>query len=128
MNDIIIPAKYRRGLDNAEYQVNAAHALLENIIEPMIHCTRCEGLLIEYAEQTGGDLNKAARAWMEENIDVLYAAEYAAQQLLSEANQPGKERRFSSAQGRYCRLRQGLQYWRRTLPVPVLRGSCGAWP
>ena len=29
--------------------------------------------------------NKAARAWMEENIDVLYAAEYAAQQLLSEA-------------------------------------------
>ena len=76
MNDIIIPAKYRRGLDNAEYQ---------NIIEPMIHCTRCEGLLIEYAEQTGGDLNKAARAWMEENIDVLYAAEYAAQQLLSEA-------------------------------------------
>ena len=85
MNDIIIPAKYRRGLDNAEYQVNAAHALLENIIEPMIHCTRCEGLLIEYAEQTGGDLNKAARAWMEENIDVLYAAEYAAQQLLSEA-------------------------------------------
>ena len=76
MNDIIIPAKYRRGLDNAEYQT---------IIEPMIHCTRCEGLLIEYAEQTGGDLNKAARAWMEENIDVLYAAEYAAQQLLSEA-------------------------------------------
>lgn len=36
MNDIIIPAKYRRDLDNAEYQVNAAHALLENIIEPMI--------------------------------------------------------------------------------------------
>ena len=85
MNDIIIPAKYRRGLDNAEYQAIAAHALLENIIEPMIHCTTCEGLLIEYAEQTGGDLNKAARAWMEENIDVLYAAEYAAQQLLSEA-------------------------------------------
>lgn len=53
MNDIIIPAKYRRGLDNAEYQVNAAHALLENIIEPMIHCTRCEGLLIEYSAQTG---------------------------------------------------------------------------
>ena len=85
MNDIIIPAKYRRDLDNAEYQVNAAHALLENIIEPMIHCTTCEGLLIEYSAQTGGDLNKAARAWMEENIDVLYAAEYAAQQLLSEA-------------------------------------------
>ena len=58
MNDIIIPAKYRRDLDNAEYQVNAAHALLENIIEPMIHCTRCEGLLIEYSAQTGGDLNK----------------------------------------------------------------------
>ena len=75
MNDIIIPAKYRRDLDNAEYQVNAAHALLENIIEPMIHCTTCEGLLIEYSAQTGGDLNKAARAWMEENIDVLYAAE-----------------------------------------------------
>ena len=85
MNDIVIPAKYRRGLDNAEYQVIAAHDLLENIIEPMIHCTTCEGLLREYAEQTGGDLNKAARAWMEENIDVLYAAEYAAQQLLSEA-------------------------------------------
>lgn len=85
MNDIIIPAKYQRDLDNAEYQVNAAHALLENIIEPMIHCTRCEGLLIEYSAQTGGDLNKAARAWMEENIDVLYTAEYAAQQLLSEA-------------------------------------------
>lgn len=51
----------------------------------MIHCTTCEGLLIEYSAQTGGDLNKAARAWMEENIDVLYAAEYAAQQLLSEA-------------------------------------------
>lgn len=59
MNDIIIPAKYRRDLDNAEYQVNAAHALLENIIEPMIHCTTCEGLLIEYSAQTGGDLNKA---------------------------------------------------------------------
>lgn len=85
MNDIIIPAKYRRDLDNAEYQVNAAHALLENIIEPMIHCTTCEGLLIEYAKQTGGDLDKAARAWMEENIGALYASEYAAQQLLSEA-------------------------------------------
>ena len=76
MNDIIIPAKYRRDLDNAEYQVNAAHALLENIIEPMIHCTTCEGLLIEYAKQTGGDLDKAARAWMEENIDALYGYFY----------------------------------------------------
>ena len=85
MNDIIIPAEYRHDLDNAEYQVIAAHALLENIIEPMIHCTTCEGLLKEYAEQTGGNLNEAARSWMEENIDVLYAAEYAAQQLLSEA-------------------------------------------
>ena len=85
MNNIVIPAKYRRGLDNAEYQVIAAHALLENIIEPMIHCTTCEGLLREYAKQIGGDLDKAARAWMEENIDALYASEYAAQQLLSEA-------------------------------------------
>lgn len=109
MNDIIIPAKYQRDLDNAEYQVNAAHALLENIIEPMIHCTRCEGLLIEYSAQTGGDLNKAARAWMEENIDVLYAAEYAAQQLLSEAMDtlqmlPKKEvcNNFLCSRGRCC--------------------------
>lgn len=104
MNDIIIPAKYRRDLDNAKYQVNAAHALLENIIEPMIHCTRCEGLLIEYSAQTSGDLNKAARAWMEENIDVLYAAEYAAQQLLSEAT-PGPAPVRDTARCRICRGR-----------------------
>ncbi len=56
----------------------------------------CKGLLEEYAKETGGDLDKAAREWMEENIDVLYAAIRAAGQLLRNAldtmdNIPQKE-------------------------------------
>lgn len=56
----------------------------------------CKGLLEEYAKETGGDLDKAAREWMEENIDVLYAAIRAAGQLLRDAldtmdNIPQKE-------------------------------------
>lgn len=56
----------------------------------------CKGLLEEYAKEIGGDLDKAAREWMEENIDVLYAAIRAAGQLLRDAldtmdNIPQKE-------------------------------------
>ena len=56
----------------------------------------CKGLLEEYVKETGGDLDKAAREWMEENIDVLYAAIRAAGQLLRDAldtmdNIPQKE-------------------------------------
>ena len=47
-------------------------------------------------KETGGDLDKAAREWMEENIDVLYAAIRAVGQLLRDAldtidNIPQKE-------------------------------------
>lgn len=86
MTDYIVASpKACNMLRDAEYQVIHASTLLEDVVEPSFECCRCDGILADYARETGGDLDKAARAWMEENIDVLYAAEYAAQQLLSEA-------------------------------------------
>lgn len=87
--DIIVPAQ-------GVYYLEQAESLLDTVMEPMIHCTTCKGLLEEYAKETGGDLDKAAREWMEENIDVLYAAIRAAGQLLRDAldtmdNIPQKE-------------------------------------
>lgn len=94
--DIIVPAQGVYYLEQIEFQVCAAESLLDIVMEPMIHCTTCKGLLEEYAKETGGDLDKAAREWMEENIDVLYAAIRAAGQLLRDAldtmdNIPQKE-------------------------------------
>lgn len=83
--DVLIPARDVYALNQAELQINAAEALLDVIIEPMIHCTTCHGLLEEYAKETGGDLDKAARSWMEENVDMLYTAVRAADQLLRDA-------------------------------------------
>lgn len=83
--DILIPARDVYALDQTEFQINAAEALLDIIVEPMIHCKTCHGLLEEYAKEAGGDLDKAARNWMEENVDALYAAVRAADQLLRDA-------------------------------------------
>lgn len=83
--DIMIPAHGVYYMNQIEFQVNAAEGLLDTVMEPMIHCMTCKGLLEEYSKETNGDLDKAARAWMEENIDTLYAAIRATAQLLNDA-------------------------------------------
>lgn len=85
MNDryIIASANLKAELFGAELNAVSAHGLLEHVLEPMIHCRTCKGILEEYAEETGGDLDKAAREWMEENFDALGSALYAVEQLVS---------------------------------------------
>ena len=80
---IIAPAALKAELFGAELNAVSAHGLLEHVLEPMIHCRTCEGILEEYAKETGGDLDKAAREWMEENFDALGAALFAVEQLVS---------------------------------------------
>lgn len=80
---IIAPAALKAELFGAELNAVSAHGLLEYVLEPMIHCRTCEGILEEYAKETGGDLDKAAREWMEENFDALGAALFAVEQLVS---------------------------------------------
>lgn len=80
---IIAPASIGAELSSAELNAVSAYGLLEHILEPMIHCQTCKGILEEYAKETDGDLDKAARAWMEENFDALDAALYATEQLVS---------------------------------------------
>lgn len=72
-------------LGDAELDAVSAAGLHENVIEPMFHSCTCEGILEEYAQQTGGDLDKAAREWMEENFDALSSAVYACSHLISHA-------------------------------------------
>ena len=80
---IIAPAALKAELFGAELNAVSAHGLLEHVLEPMLHCRTCEGILEEYAEETGGDLDKVAREWMEENFDALGAALFAVEQLVS---------------------------------------------
>lgn len=56
---IIAPAALKAELFGAELNAVSAHGLLEHVLEPMIHCRTCEGILEEYAKETGGDLDKA---------------------------------------------------------------------
>ena len=81
-NDIA-PAALKAELFGAELNAVSAHGLLEHVLEPMIHCRTCEGILEEYAKETGGDLDKAAHEWMKENFDALGAALFAVEQLVS---------------------------------------------
>ena len=80
---IIAPAPIGAELSIAELNAVSACGLLEHVLEPMIHCRTCKGILEEYAKETDGDLDKAAREWMEENFDALGAALYATEQLVS---------------------------------------------
>ena len=70
-------------LSHAEMDTVSAFGLLEDVIYPMFHGYNCKGILEEYAKETGGDLDKAAREWMEENFDALGAALFAVEQLVS---------------------------------------------
>ena len=74
MNDEYRIAAYqlRYDLQQASEDSVAARGLLEEVIDPMFDDYRCDGILEAYAKKNGGDLNKAARAWMEENYNALY--------------------------------------------------------
>ena len=81
---IIAPARIAAKLGQAGRQTAAASLLLDDIVDPIFRCFTLEGAIREYSEQTGGDKNAAARLWMEENYDTLYAAFYAANVLIGE--------------------------------------------
>ena len=86
MTDYIVASlKAYNRLNNAEYQAIHASTLLEDVVEPSFQCCRCTGILENYARETGGDLDKAARNWMEENYDRVYAAIQACTFLVAEA-------------------------------------------
>lgn len=73
----------RHELEHAEFDSVAARGLLEDVIDPMFEDCRCDGILDVYAEKNGGDLNKAARAWMEENYNALCTTIYAVNHMIS---------------------------------------------
>lgn len=73
-NHIGVSPLARNMLRNSEYQVIHASSLLEDVVEPSFQCCRCTGILEDYARETDGDLDKAARNWMEENYDRVYVA------------------------------------------------------
>ena len=83
-NYIIAPSGIAWELEKAEKEANAAHNLLNTIIDPAFQYYTCDGILNYYAQkETNGDLDKAARVWMEENFDNLYVASYACLQLIT---------------------------------------------
>ena len=73
----------RHELEHAEFDSVAARGLLEDVIDPMFEDCRCDGILDVYAKKNGGDLNKAARAWMEENYNALCTTIYAVNHMIS---------------------------------------------
>lgn len=87
MSDVKISKTSRLAVDLnlAEMDTVSAFGLLEDVIYPMFHGYTCKGILEEYAKDTDGDLDKAARAWMEEYYDALYAAMYAANHMVGRA-------------------------------------------
>lgn len=85
MNDEYRIAAYqlRYDLQQASEDSVAAKGLLEEVIDPMFDDYRCNGILEAYAKKNGGDLNKAARAWMEENYNALCTTIYAVNHMIS---------------------------------------------
>lgn len=85
MNDEYRFAAYqlRYDLQQASEDSVAAMCLLEDVIDPMFEDCRCDGILEAYAKKNGGDLNKAARAWMEENYNALCTTIYAVNHMIS---------------------------------------------
>lgn len=84
-NHIGVSPLARNMLRNSEYQAIHASTLLEDVVEPSFECCRCDGILADYARETGGDLDKAARNWMEENYDRVYAVIQVCTFLVAEA-------------------------------------------
>lgn len=74
---IVSPATYNE-LKEAEEKAIAALGLLEDVINPAFGDLRCDGLLGE-KEESRGD---RAISWMEKNFNALYAASYAARNLI----------------------------------------------
>ena len=86
MTDYIVASpKACNMLRDAEYQAIHASTLLEDVVEPSFQCCRCDGILKDYARETGGDLDKAARNWMEDNYDRVYAVIQVCTFLVAEA-------------------------------------------
>lgn len=74
---IVSPATYNE-LKEAEEKAIAALGLLEDVINPAFGDLRCDGLLGTKEESRG----KHAVDWMEKNFNALYAASYAARNLV----------------------------------------------
>ena len=73
-NHIGVSPLARNMLRNSEYQAIHASTLLEDVVEPSFECCRCDGIL-----------DKAARNWMEENYDRVYAVIQVCTFLVAEA-------------------------------------------
>lgn len=85
MNDEyrILAYQLRYDLEQASEASVAARGLLEEVIDPMFDDYRCDGILEVYAKKNGGDLNKAAREWMEKNYNALCTTIYAVNHMIS---------------------------------------------
>lgn len=82
---IVTSAAIATELEKAERKTIVARLLLEDTVDPMFQGFTCEGVIEAYSKQTSGDKDAAARLWMEENYDSLYAACYASNVLIGEA-------------------------------------------
>lgn len=75
---LIAPTSIYNELIEAEEKAIAALGLLEDVIQPAFEDLRCDGLL-GTEEESRGD---RAVDWMEKNFNALYAASYAARNLI----------------------------------------------
>lgn len=71
---IIVPEHISHRLEATEKAAVAMSGLLEDVINPAFDGYTCEGLLDAWSKETDGDKGAAARNWMEEHFDALYAA------------------------------------------------------
>ncbi len=60
-----------------EHFIYAVIGLLEDTIEPMFHCTKCDSILEEISKEEGCSREDAALSWMEDNYDSLLASIFA---------------------------------------------------
>lgn len=76
--NLSLPTAIYNELIEAEEKAVAALGLLEDVIQPAFGDLRCDGLL-GVKEESRGD---RAIDWMERNFNALYAASYAARNLI----------------------------------------------
>lgn len=74
-------SKLENELADTELKVSVIYELMSDALRPMFDCFKCKGILSVYAEETGGDIDKAARLWMERYYDALQSICTAAEVL-----------------------------------------------
>ena len=74
-------SKLENELADTELKVSVIYELMSDALRPMFDCFKCKGILSVYAVESGGDIDKAGRLWMERCYDALQSICTAAEVL-----------------------------------------------